>query len=118
MSKLGGEGAANALLEEAEAKNGGLVTARSERSRQMSDSQSPMSGELEHIVKPDGSRYLSSDFWSRLSGEVGHYMFRAWLISRFVFILVLPVFIDFAHLNSLSQSFSVEDVICWKCENF
>lgn len=71
MSKLGGEGAANALLEEVESKSGGLGTSRNEPSRQMSDSQSPMSGELEHIVKPDGSRYLSSDFWSRLSGEVG-----------------------------------------------
>lgn len=78
MSKLGGEGAANALLEEAQAKNAALGTPHSERSRQASDSQSPTSGELDHIVKPEGHRYLSSDFWSRLSSEVGFFGSLMW----------------------------------------
>lgn len=69
MSKLGGEGAAHALLQEAEARDEPSGSPRPEAHRQ-SSSQSPNSQGPEPMLKPDGSRYLSSDFWSSLSGEV------------------------------------------------
>ena len=69
MTKLGGESAAHALLEEQGARDGATGSKGFEKHRQ-SSSESPRPRDLEPIVKQDGSRYLSSDFWSSLSGEV------------------------------------------------
>lgn len=73
MTKLGGEGAANALLEEAEAKSGNRESPHDEWPRQTSESQTPKPQSMDSIIRPDGSRYLSSDFWSTLSDEVGSF---------------------------------------------
>ena len=63
MSKLGGEGAANAMLQEAQARDQSSMP----RTFRHSSSDSP-GVQDEKIMKPDG--HASSDFWSSLSGEV------------------------------------------------
>ena len=72
MSKLGGEGAAHALLQEADARDDSSDSQRPEPRRQSSSQspQSPSSKGPEPLLKTDGTRSLSSNFWSSLSGEV------------------------------------------------
>jgi len=72
MSKLGGEGAAHALLQEADARDDSSDSQRPEPHRQSSSQspQSPSSKGPEPLLKLDGTRSLSSNFWSSLSGEV------------------------------------------------
>ena len=67
MSTLGGEAAAQALLQEAKERDEALESERHEGQRQLS-SDSATAQDHEPAVKADGS--LCSDFWSNLSGEV------------------------------------------------
>ena len=67
MSTLGGEAAAQALLQVAKERDEALKSEKHERQRQ-SSSDSWIAQDHEPAVKADGS--LCSDFWSNLSGEV------------------------------------------------
>lgn len=67
MSRLGGEGAANALLYQAEKHDEPSLSDRPQRIRQGSN-DSPNIQEDDLRLKPDGNP--SNDFWSSLSGEV------------------------------------------------
>lgn len=67
MSKLGGEGAATALLKENEAREGGSeISSENHRS---SFTQSPKYQSPEPI-RQDSDGKLGSVFWTSLSGEV------------------------------------------------
>ena len=78
MERLGGENAITASLEGGEAAAGDQAAddGAAEQDTPSVDhpsasNESSGTRDYEPIVQADGSRYLSGDFWTSLSGEVG-----------------------------------------------
>lgn len=83
VERLGGEAVltANVQSNEAAAKDSTALKASVEEDvgngvSGVQSKESSESRDYEPIVQPDGSRYLSGDFWNTLSGEVSHEPYR------------------------------------------